>query len=305
VAGNGEDGGGVVDFDTTDLKRAQEFAKKQRGEGYKLGGAGPKVHDCSGIQAECWNALAGKSNPHVRLFGTGNMATVLPTLGFKSGLGDANDFAVGFSTAAELGQDFGHTAGSLGGLNVESRGGKGVLVGPTARSPGLKMFKHKMHLPISAPQGNIMRHKGKPFPGTLKKGDSGPNVKLVQQALMVGGAPLKGTGTFGEKTEAHVRLFQAHRGLPGKGVVNKSTWDRLMAFLTPPTTMLITVSGTAKLRTLARRFAKRFFKSDAPSVVEVMEKQLFRLNPQVLKPTAGVGAAVAKGTRLKVPTTRP
>lgn len=298
-------GGGVVDLDTDDLKRARMFAEKQRGEPYKLGMAGPDRHDCSGFVAECHNSLVGKSNPHVRLFGTGNMATVLPTLGFKPGLGDANDFAVGFSTAAELGQDFGHTAGSLGGLNVECRGGKGVLVGPTARSPGLKLFKHKMHLPISAAQGDIIRHKGRPFPGTLKKGDKGPNVKLVQHALMIGGAPLKRTGFFDPKTEAHVRLFQAHRGLSGKGVVNKSTWDRLMAFLSPPTTMLITVDRRQRIRTLARRFAKRFFKSDAPSAVEVMEKQLFRLNPQVLRPTLDPGDLIASGIRLKVPTTRP
>jgi hypothetical protein len=298
-------GGGVVDLDTADLKRARMFAEQQRGEPYKLGMAGPSKHDCSGFVAEVTRSLLGKSNPHVRMFGTGNMATVLPTLGFKPGLGDANDFAVGFSTAAELGQDFGHTAGSLGGLNVECRGGKGVLVGPTARSPGLKLFKHKMHLPISAAQDDIIRHKGRPFPGTLKKGDRGPNVKLVQHALIIGGAPLKRTGTFEDKTETHVRLFQAHRGLSGKGVVNKSTWDRLMAFLSPPTTMLITVNRRQRIRILARRFAKRFFKSDAPSAVEVMEKQLFRLNPQVLKPTLDPGDLVASGIRLKVPTTRP
>lgn len=297
----GDDGGGAVDVDTNDLKRAKEFAKKQRGDKYKLGKAGPHEWDCTGIIASLYHVLVGHSNKHARLFFTGNMATVLPTLGFKPGMGDPNDFAVGFSTKAELGMDFGHTAGSLGGLNVESRGGKGVLVGPTARSPGMKMFKHKMHLPISAAQG-VMRHQGKPFPGTLRRGDSGPNVTLVQRALMVGGAPLKGIGTFGPKTERHVKLFQLHRGLAATGVVNEATWDRLMAFVTPPTTMLITVGRNARLRTLARRFAKRFFKSDAPAAVEVMEKQLLKLNPNA---AFGPGDAVAKGTRLKVPTTRP
>jgi hypothetical protein len=78
-----------------------------------------------------------------------------------------------------------------------------------------------------------------------------------------------------------------------------------MAFLTPPTTMLITVGRRARLRTLARRFAKRFFKSDAPAAVKVMEKQLLRLNRKALGLAFGPGDTVAKGTRLKVPTTRP
>jgi hypothetical protein len=300
VGRRGDDGGGAVDVDTNDLKRAKEFAQKERGDKYKLGKQGPAQYDCTGIICAVFHVLAGHSNTTQRLFFTGNMATVLPTLGFKPGIGDANDFVVGFSTKAELGMDFGHTAGSLGGLNVESRGRKGVLVGPTARSPGMKLFKHQMHLPISG--AGVMRHQGKPFPGTLRRGDSGPNVKLVQRALKIGGAPLQGIGTFGPKTERHVKLFQLHRGLAATGVVNEATWDRLMAFLTPPTTMLITVGRNAKLRTLARRFAKRFFKSDGPAAVEVMEKQLLKLNPNA---ASGPGDAVAKGTRLKVPTTRP
>jgi Putative peptidoglycan binding domain len=295
-----------VDVDTNDLKRAREFAQKERGDKYKLGKQGPDQYDCTGIICAVYHVLVGNSNKTKRLFFTGNMATVLPTLGFQPGTGKhpQHDFVVGFSTKAELGMDFGHTAGSLGGLNVESRGGKGVLVGPTARSPGMKLFKHRMHLPISAASG-VIRHQGKPFPGTLRRGDSGPNVKLVQRALKIGGAPLQGLGTFGHKTERHVKLFQLHRGLAATGVVNKATWDRLMAFLTPPTTMLITVGRRARLRTLARRFAKRFFKSDAPAAVKVMEKQLLRLNRKALGLAFGPGDTVAKGTRLKVPTTRP
>lgn len=301
----GDDGGGAVDVDTNDLKRAREFAQKERGDKYRLGKQGPTQYDCSGIIAACYHVLVGHSNKTQRLFFTGNMASVLPTLGFKPGVGDPNDFVVGFSTKAELGMSFGHTAGSLGGLNVESRGGKGVLVGPTARSPGMKMFKHRMHLPISAAQG-VVRHRGKPFPGTsLRRGDRGANVELVQRALKIGGAPLQGRGTFGPKTERHVKLFQLHRGLAATGVVNEATWDRLMAFLTPPTTMLITVGRNARLRTLARRFAKRFFKSDAPATVRVMENQLLRLNKQGLGAGFDVGDVVTKGTRLKVPTTRP
>jgi hypothetical protein len=119
-----------VDVDTNDLKRAREFAQKERGDKYKLGKQGPDQYDCTGIICAVYHVLVGNSNKTKRLFFTGNMATVLPTLGFVAGTGKhpQHDFVAGFSMKAELGMDFGHTAGSLGRLNVESRGGKGVLV---------------------------------------------------------------------------------------------------------------------------------------------------------------------------------
>lgn len=292
-----------------DLRRARKFAEHERGDKYVFGTHGPTTYDCSGWASVLCNVLMGKQNPHKRLFATGNMASVLPQLGFKPGTGNANDFVLGWSTQAELSTPqkkavAGHTAGSLGGLNVESRGGKGVLVGAAARSPHMKLFKHRMHLPISGAEGDPPPPKPRPFGGKLKQGDSGPAVRLLQEALKVGGAPLKGTGTFGPKTAFHVKAFQVHRNLPGKrGVVHKSTWDKLMLFLGPPTTMMVTV-GTpgqnTKLRPLAKRLAKRFFGSDTPTTTTVMENQLLILNPTLR------GLDVVKGRRrLKVPTTRP
>lgn len=60
---------------------------------------------------------------------------------------------------------------------------------------------------------------------TLRRGDRGQFVALVQNKLRVnaGAAP----GTFGPATEAAVEAFQRSRGLPADGVVGPNTWAAL------------------------------------------------------------------------------
>jgi hypothetical protein len=297
--------GGEVDLRTIDLERAKTFAKNEDPKKYKIGSVGPTTYDCSSFMSAIINVLRGKKGNarFTRLFGTATMSTVLPTLGFQQGRGDANDFTIGWYTKKEKGTKYGHTAGSLGGLNVECRGGKGVVIGPAARSPGDKMFKHHMHLSILAAPRMPPRPAPKPFPGiTLKKGDTGGNVKLIQAALNVGGAGIKENGAFDGPTAKHVKLFQAHRQMHATGEVDKKTWDRLMGFLRPPKVALHRVGKpgqTLNLREQAKRFAKKYFKSDKPNAVEVMLRRIVDLNPQLAGQTTIPG-----GTALKVPTSR-
>jgi len=275
-----------------------------------FGTQGPNTYDCSGFMSVIINVLLDEpeSKRFRRRFGTGSMGSVLPKLGFKDGPGDANDFTVGFSTKKELSRPghpapAGHTAGSLGGLNVECRGGDGVVVGLGARGAAHKLFKHRMHLPILARAAEPPRPMPKSFPGVLKRGGRGDNVKLVQAALKIGGAPLEGTGTFGPMTEKHVKLFQVHRGLPANGEVDKATWERLMAFLKPPATALHRVGKvgqTLNLRDLAKRFAKEHWETENPDSVELMLRGIVDLNPSLKGKTSVPG-----GFALKVPTTRP
>jgi hypothetical protein len=301
-----------VEIDTSDLRRAQKFAKHERGDRYLIGTQGPTTHDCSGFISEVINVLAGKA-PNKRLFGTGNEAAVLDSMGFKQGKGGAHDFTIGFSTKAELQkvnprQKYGHTGASLGGLNVECRGGKppkgGVKVGPGARGGFDPLFQHQRHLPVLAAARDRIVLKAKPFPGhNLKLNSHGPDVKLLQQALNIGGAPLRGTGTFGQKTEHYVKLFQAHRGMPATGVVNKTTWDRLMAFLKPPHLALHRIGVVGKkydLQKLAVRFSKQYFKSTTGFSVRLMKRLILQANP-----TLNPAHKVPGGFPLKVPTTRP
>ena len=65
---------------------------------------------------------------------------------------------------------------------------------------------------------------------TLKKGNSGSDVKWLQHALKaLGCSRLTGTGYFGDLTEEYVRLFQSTCGLPVNGVFDKTCRDRLIA----------------------------------------------------------------------------
>jgi hypothetical protein len=300
--------GGAVDLNTNDLKRAQDFARSQDPKKYLWGHSGPDTYDCTGFLSAVINVLQRKQGNarFKRLFATASMRSTLPGLGFKRGRGDANDFVVGWYTAEETGKKdgVGHCAGSLGGLDVECRSRKGVVIGPAARDPLQGMFKrHTMHLPILAAPSMPPRPKPKPFPGTtLKKGKTGADVKLVQAALNIGGARLEEDGEFGDKTAKHVRLFQAHRQMPRTGEVDKKTWDRLMEFLRPPKLALHRVGKvgqTLNLREQAKRFAKKYFKSDKPNAVEVMLRELVRHNPDLAGSTTIPG-----GFPLKVPTRR-
>lgn len=62
----------------------------------------------------------------------------------------------------------------------------------------------------------------------LKKGDKGPQVRQLQQALVAKGVPTSIDGDFGQKTEGSVKRFQQANGLRPTGVVNAKTWDLLI-----------------------------------------------------------------------------
>jgi peptidoglycan hydrolase-like protein with peptidoglycan-binding domain len=75
-----------------------------------------------------------------------------------------------------------------------------------------------------------------PFPGTnLSVGSTGPNVRLVQEAINKI-APyhpgrlwiLNVDGIFGNNTRDAIFAFQSIFGLPITGIVGQVTWDRLM-----------------------------------------------------------------------------
>lgn len=61
----------------------------------------------------------------------------------------------------------------------------------------------------------------------LRKGDSGPAVKALQQALVKHGFSLKADGKFGAKTEKAVKEFQEQNGLVPDGIVGPATRSAL------------------------------------------------------------------------------
>ena len=76
----------------------------------------------------------------------------------------------------------------------------------------------------------------------LRRGDSGPFVKLAQQDLLDKGYSLGkygADGKFGAVTEDAVKRFQQNNGLTSDGVINSATWEALER--KTPVTILYTV----------------------------------------------------------------
>jgi len=109
------------------LGGALTFARSQVGKPYVWGGVGPGGYDCSGFMSAITNYIRGR-NPYRRVGATGNF----PWGGFAPGMGS---FAIGSRKGNP-----GHMAGTLNGVNVESRGGRGVVVGAAARGARDALF---------------------------------------------------------------------------------------------------------------------------------------------------------------------
>lgn len=114
------------------LAGALDFGRAQAGKPYLWGGVGPGGYDCSGFLSALVNVAQGRS-PYSRRFATGNMPAGI----FAPGAGA---FSVGWFRGNP-----GHTAGTINGVNVESRGGEGVVVGPRARGASNGLFNSGVH----------------------------------------------------------------------------------------------------------------------------------------------------------------
>ena len=71
------------------------------------------------------------------------------------------------------------------------------------------------------------------FPGTLRLGDSGGSVQILQYMLALLSEysnallPIQADGLFGPSTQEAVRIFQELYGLPVDGVVGPATWEAI------------------------------------------------------------------------------
>lgn len=92
-------------------------------------------------------------------------------------------------------------------------------------------------------RGTILSHNAlfrepqpRPFPGYLLRiGDTGEDVQVMQLYLLAvadkyrGEIPLfRAIGNFGDLTEAAVKAFQQKFGLPPSGIVDETTWNRII-----------------------------------------------------------------------------
>jgi TP901 family phage tail tape measure protein len=115
---------------------ALAWARTQVGKPYIWGASGPTGYDCSGFQSAITNLLLGQ-DPYSR---RGSTAT-FPWSGFQPGYG-----AYTIGSTPNAGGGIGHMAGTLLGVNVESNGSDGVVVGSRARGASDSLFSTRAHL---------------------------------------------------------------------------------------------------------------------------------------------------------------
>lgn len=168
--------------------RALQWAASQAGKPYIWGGVGPRGYDCSGFQSAILNVIQGR-NPYSRRFATGSF----PTGDFARGPGR---YMIGSFRGNP-----GHMAGTLNGVNVESRGGEGVVVGRRARGAGDGLFG-----------GNIWHLRGYAKGGVVKGGDApfdlmDPRGRHFEEFMRMRGSYRRGTDFVPMDG-----MYQLHRG---------------------------------------------------------------------------------------------
>lgn len=211
-------------YTQTDLDRTLKVAKAHAGGQYRWGKCEKGGSDCSGFMSILINAI-NEDSLYRRVFGTGNWIGRWKDLGFKTGLGDGNDFSLGFMYPWESRSGIGHVAGTLGTVAVESRGSRGVLVGSAARNAKSDLFRHHFHLPV------VGKSKPKPVPtdyppfvGIIKKGTRGAHVKRYQTQMRHRGWKIGIDGVYGDESHKVTLAFQKDKKLTVDGIVGPATW---------------------------------------------------------------------------------
>ncbi|MER6598984.1 phage tail tape measure protein [Streptomyces parvus] len=147
------------------FKSALSWARTQNGLPYQWGGNGNPSWDCSGFMSAIESVIRGQ-RPH-RRWATGAFSGATAPPGWV--LGARSPFQIGITNSG-----VGHTAGTINGVNVESRGGDGVIVGGSARSYKSSLFTHRYGLKIGG-----YADGGRPRRGEIGwVGEDGPELQV-------------------------------------------------------------------------------------------------------------------------------
>ncbi|MFE9920470.1 phage tail tape measure protein [Streptomyces sp. NPDC005774] len=183
------------------FKSALAWARTQAGKAYQWGGNGNPSWDCSGFVSAIESVIRGQS-PH-RRWATGAFSGATAPGGWV--LNKRSPYQIGITNAG-----VGHTAGTINGVNVESRGGDGVVVGSRARSYRDSMFTHRYGF---AAKGYA--DGGKPRAGEVAwVGEQGP--ELVR---------FKG----GEEVYNHAESLRMWEGIGARGFAKGTASSRAKA----------------------------------------------------------------------------
>ena len=128
-------------------KKGLSWARTQAGKKYQWGGNGNPSWDCSGFVSAIESVIRGEK-PH-RRWATGAFSGATAPAGWV--LGKRSPYMIGITNAG-----VGHTAGTVNGVNVESRGGDGVVVGSRARSYKSSLFTHQYGYAGKYDQGGLL-----------------------------------------------------------------------------------------------------------------------------------------------------
>ena len=83
------------------------------------------------------------------------------------------------------------------------------------------LFARRSQLDDAKPSGTIVTER------TLRNGDDGDDVKVMQQVLIKKGYQIKDDGKFGSDTEKAVSDFQKKNGIPVDGEIGAATRGKL------------------------------------------------------------------------------
>ncbi|MGW6578843.1 hypothetical protein ACWF76_05460 [Streptomyces globisporus] len=130
------------------FKAGLKWARTQHGKPYQWGGNGNPSWDCSGLVSAIESVIRGQK-PH-RRWATGSFSGKTAPSGWQ--LGGKSPYMIGITNAG-----VGHTAGTINGVNVESRGGDGVVIGSRARSYKDSLFTHQYAYKGTYDQGGYLQ----------------------------------------------------------------------------------------------------------------------------------------------------
>ncbi|MDX3324751.1 hypothetical protein PV405_08730 [Streptomyces sp. ME02-6979-3A] len=165
------------------FKSGLKWARTQNGKAYQWGGNGNPSWDCSGLVSAIESVIRGEK-PH-RRWATGSFSGKTAPSGWQ--LGGKSPYMIGITNAG-----VGHTAGTINGVNVESRGGDGVVIGSRARSYKDGLFTHQYAYKGKYDSGGYLQ----PGLNLAYNGTGRPEpVFTTQQAnALMGGGPSGGLG---------------------------------------------------------------------------------------------------------------
>ncbi|MVP01336.1 peptidoglycan-binding protein [Paenibacillus lutrae] len=156
-----------------------------------------------------------------------------------------------------------HTRGIAFDATVRDAAGN-ALNGKTFVNSQLKTVAQQAGLSLPLPTTDGVHHVlasgggggEEPDDGVLKVGDSGEQVRSMQQQLNKVGYTLGADGIFGSGTETIVKQFQSAHGLTADGIVGPATSDKLDALATTTAVLRNGSSGDA-VKVLQRLLTKK------------------------------------------------